>query len=388
MLPSEHGWKLPSVEVDGFSDDDLRPARHAFEALLGAPVAILRYIARNVDREHKALEVVYALEGLGPGGSPPPTGTWFKRAALRGIRLAVPNQREVVDCRLREVERQRVPVQRVPWAREGWLSEASEWIEESLAACGRPATGQIEQIRAWCLSCLLRVPTADGAVFFKATAESPLFVDEGAVMLGLARFFPANVPAPLAVNPARRWMLLDDLGPELGWDAPLAVREKVLRLFARMQIESSGRVDELLALGCVDRRLVWLAAQIRELLADDATLAGLEDREVATLRALGPKLEAACLDLSETGIPEALVHGDLHLSNVALLDGHYVFFDWTDAGVTHPFFDLIDVFREPDDSVREQLRGAYLSCGWTTSRWTGCSTSGRTQSRSRCCITR
>ena len=352
---------LPRVEVDGYAEDDLRPTARALEELFGAPMTILRYADRASDETRRVLEVVYVLESPKFGETPLPGAAWVGREAMAELPLAAPNQRDVADRYLSELERQSVPVQRVPWAREGWLSEACEWIEESLAARGRPATGRIEQIRAWCLSCLLRVPTAERAVFFKATAESPLFVDEGAVMLGLARLFPENVPTPLAIERIRRWMLLDDLGPELGWAAPLEVREEVLRLFARMQIESSGRVDELLALGCVDRRLEWLAAQITELLADDAALAGLEDGEVATLRALGPKLEAVCLGLAETGISDALVHGDLHLSNVALVDGHYVFFDWTDAGVTHPFFDLIDVFRERDDSVRERLRDAYLS---------------------------
>jgi len=319
LLSSKQGWRLPRVEVDGYAENDLRPAARALEELLEAPVTILRYADRAPDNTRRVLEVVYVLESPELGETPLPGAAWVGREALAELPLAAPNQRDVA------------------------------------------VTGRIEQIRAWCLSCLLRVPTADGAVFFKATAGSPLFVDEGEVMLGLARFFPANVPTPLAVESTRRWMLLDDFGPELGWNAPLEVREAVLRLFAHMQIESSGRVGELLALGCVDRRLEWLAAQTRELLADDAALAGLDDGEVATLRALGPKLEAVCLGLAATAIPDALVHGDLHLSNVTLVDGHYVFFDWTDAGVTHPFFDLIDVFRERDDSVREQLRGAYLS---------------------------
>jgi aminoglycoside phosphotransferase (APT) family kinase protein len=55
------------------------------------------------------------------------------------------------------------------------------------------------------------------------------------------------------------------------------------------------------------------------------------------------------------------VHGDLHLSNVARRDGDYLFFDWTDACVTHPFLDLIDVFREEDAAARDALRDAYLS---------------------------
>ena len=62
-------------------------------------------------------------------------------------------------------------------------------------------------------------------------------------------------------------------------------------------------------------------------------------------------------------VPGALVHGDLHLSNVARTGDGYLFYDWTDACVSHPFFDLIDVFREQDDAVGARVRDAYLA-GW------------------------
>jgi homogentisate 1,2-dioxygenase len=59
----------------------------------------------------------------------------------------------------------------------------------------------VEQVRVWSMSCVLRVPTADGLVFFKATAGSPLFVDEGRVMRGLSRLTP-YVPRPLEQDPS------------------------------------------------------------------------------------------------------------------------------------------------------------------------------------------
>jgi aminoglycoside phosphotransferase (APT) family kinase protein len=62
------------------------------------------------------------------------------------------------------------------------------------------------------------------------------------------------------------------------------------------------------------------------------------------------------------------VHGDLRLFNVAGGPGGYLFFDWTDACVAHPFVDtltlLVDEDKELDDAVRDRLRDAYLS-EWT-----------------------
>ena len=135
-------------------------------------------------------------------------------------------------------------------------------------------------------------------------------------------------------------MLLDDFGPAVGWDAPVEERDLVLRLFGLVQIESAEWVEALLAMGCIDRRPEWLARQTAELIADDAALSGLDDAEAARLRALAPKLAAMCRRLAAGPVPNALVHGDLHLANVARRDGEYLFFDWTDACVTHPFLDL------------------------------------------------
>ena len=179
-------------------------------------------------------------------------------------------------------------------------------------------------------------------------------------MHGLARLFPRNVPKPLALDRRRRWMLLEDVGPALGWDAPVEERELVLVTFGQMQATAAKDVDALLAMGCVDRRPAWLAREISHLLADDAALTGLEDEEIARLRESGPMMVALCKRLGTSFIPDSVVHGDLHLGNVARAGGSYVFFDWTDAAVSHPFVDLIDVFREEDAVTRAALRDAYL----------------------------
>lgn len=43
----------------------------------------------------------------------------------------------------------------------------------------------------------------------------------------LAGLFPGQVPAPLAVEPERGWMVLADFGGEVGWEAPLEVHQAV-----------------------------------------------------------------------------------------------------------------------------------------------------------------
>jgi aminoglycoside phosphotransferase (APT) family kinase protein len=169
-------------------------------------------------------------------------------------------------------------------------------------------------------------------------------------------------------------MALADFGEQLGWDSSVAVREDVLRTFARLQIQAASQVDRLLGAGCLDRRLAWLAAQAQRWLPtieETGRLPGIDAAtwlsadELAELRAAVPHLTAICGELAAYAIPPSLVHGDLHLSNVAQGPRGYLFFDWTDACVAHPFLDLLTFLQHDEEEVqgalRDRLRDAYLS---------------------------
>src|SRR5205823_4513024 len=57
-------------------------------------------------------------------------------------------------------------------------------------------------------------------------------------------------------------------------------------------------------------------------------------------------------------------HGDFHSGNIIINDGNYIFFDWTDACIAHPFIDLPTLFDlgTPDTVLAERtrLRDEYL----------------------------
>jgi Phosphotransferase enzyme family len=300
----------------------------------------------------------------------PPGARWVGRADFAGAALQHDEHAAVAAGILDELAGGPGGAGRAPWAAPGWFQAAEGSLHGSLATLGYAATGPVQQLRAWELSCILRTPTAQGDVYFKAVRESPLFVNEAVVTRALAALFPDHVPAPLAIDAEHRWMALADFGAELGWDAPVQVREDVLRTFARLQIEAASQVDRLLGAGCLDRRLAWLAAQAeRWLPAIDETsrMLGIDAAtwlsadEMVELRAAGPQLAAMCGELAAYAVPPTLVHGDLHLSNVAHGPRGYLFFDWTDACVAHPFVDMISIFQEEEGALRDRLRDAYLT---------------------------
>jgi hypothetical protein len=269
---------------------------------------------------------------------------------------------------------------RPPWEARSWFPATDAWLRDQLALLGRPVTGRTLQQRSWELSSVLRAPTAAGPVWLKASAGSSLFAEESGVIALLAAWFPEQVPTPLAWDPGRRLLVLEEFGARLGHEAPIEVQEQALVDFARLQAVTAERVGDLWAVGLADRGPDRLAEQATEWFADlDATveLPGLDRQtwltaeETRVLRAALPRLLTLCRELAAGPLPQTLLHGDLHMNNVAAGPMRPVFFDWTDACVGHPFFDLITVVHGPipvagaaPDGSRTRLRDAYLSA-WT-----------------------
>ena len=371
LLPGETGWALPHVhlneavwEAEGPEHSDLGRVTRAMRKELAVDVTVLRVVRFCVDEDKHQVAGTVVLENHNPTWKLPSVGQWVGRATLAGMTLAQPQQRSVVADYLAEVERGIIPEHRVPWARPGWFAQAESWIHVELERLGYTRAGPIEQFKSWCLSCILRAPTATGDVYFKVAADLPLFVNEAVVMQGLAERYPRHVPAPLRIDRERGWMLLPDFGRELGWAAPIERREEALRAFGQLQIDSAKHIDELLTIGCLDRRLDRLVDQIDPLINSLDEACGLTETEIAQLRERAPRLKTMCAQLASYRVPSTLAHGDMHMSNVALCDGDYQFFDWTDACVTHPFLDMIDILHENDGVVQARLRDAYLSL-WT-----------------------
>ena len=218
--------------------------------------------------------------------------------------------------------------------------------------------GTIAQDRAWALSCVLRAPTDRGTVYFKATADLPLFVNEARLTRCLGDILPGATPAVIASDDARGWMLTADFGQALGGDAPPEEMVAALGAWARAQRTTSTQTHALLAAGCYDRRLDGLAQRIDDLARDPATLEHLPSGASDSLLRATTQVASVCARLAEIGIPDCLVHGDLHMGNIAGGEGRYVFFDWTDACVSHPFMDGLLPYRLGDATVKGRARDA------------------------------
>lgn len=262
-----------------------------------------------------------------------------------------------------------------PWLEPGWLERASVWIDDELTRLGRMRTGPIEQphMRPW--STVLRVPTPDSVVYFKACAG--ILAHEVAVTQALAQWRPDCMPDVLASEPGEGWMLMADGGTTvreaIKSDGHIRHWEELMPRYAELQIEMVNHVDDLLATGIPNRLLATLPDQIATLLGNRHMLQigqpeGLTSAEYERLMGMKDYLTGLCDELAAAPIPESIHHGDFHDANIFLNGGQYVFFDWGDSSVAHPFFSLrtafviIEYFQgfKPGSPELAQLRDVYL----------------------------
>ena len=362
MMRGAARWSLPHMSLDeAVWEADVGKISEAMRLALGVEVTTLRYASYSVSEDAHQIDAIYVLESHNPAWEPQDGAGWVGRAALADLPLARPEHRALVAAHLAEAESGELPELRPPWARVGWFEQAALWMRAELARLGYGLTAPVEQVKSWGISCILRAHTSSGDFYFKAASSLPLFAHEPAVTRGLSGLYPDHIPAPLSIDERHRWMLLADFGAPIEWDAPVEEQEEILRIYGELQRDAATRVGDLLAMGCLDRRLERLAAQVDVLLEDTAMLASqLDAAEIERLRAFGPHLQTACAELAGYAVPPTLVHGDLHLGNVARSAGSYVFFDWTDACVAHPFFDTISIFEAKDPHVQAQLCDSYL----------------------------
>ncbi len=197
-------------------------------------------------------------------------------------------------------------------------------------------TGPIEEERVRPWATVLRVPTADGTLYFKEPTAS--LAHEARLIEMLARRRPELVTEIVFSDEDGR-MLMRDAGPQLSSrDPDLQDWEVALPLYAELQIEAVEDADALLQAGALDRRSDVLPDQYRELIAERAP--GQTEAEYEQLLALEPELDRVCAELAAGPVPDTINNDDFTDGSVHVAGAGYRFLDWGDACVSHPFMTL------------------------------------------------
>jgi hypothetical protein len=215
---------------------------------------------------------------------------------------------------------------RAPYAVPGGPAASVAW---ALAAAGRPGLTAVQQ-RTWNLSTIWRLD-AEGAPVAWLKQVPLMFAHEPAVLSLVDGFAPGLVPVVLRAGDLGR-MLLAHVPGEDRYGAGADFCAAVASDWHPAQVHFAGRVDELLAAGVPDRRFdADRFARVAEPFLD----------EIDGLAALLDTLPARFAAIAACGLPDTLVHGDLHPGNVRADGDRRVIVDWGDATVAHPAYDIL-----------------------------------------------
>jgi hypothetical protein len=236
---------------------------------------------------------------------------------------------------------------------------AEEWIRAHV----RP-TGAIEttHVRPW--ATVMRVPVAGGFTWFKACAPVQAF--EPRLTAELHARWPDRVTEVLAIDEARRWLLLGDAGtPVKDLGNPPEAWLEALSLYAELQRGETAYALDHIGRGVPDLRMTGLPAGYERLLAGELPLATADARR---LREYASRFTELCSELAGLGIQESVQHDDLHIANLFSDGANLRVVDWGDSSIAHPFFSVVVTFRfleefnhlAPDDPWFRRLRDAYL----------------------------
>lgn len=265
------------------------------------------------------------------------------------------------------------------WTQQSWLEQASCWIDHELHQQGIKRIESINQLRVRHWSTILQVPTGIGSIYFKAVVSDLAY--EAALTQVLSHRYPHCMPQVLAIAREQGWLLMHDGGmmlrETLKTEDDIHYWANLLPTYAKVQQDSTKYLDDFLELGVPDRRLAVLPARFQQLLTDTETLGlnhpgGLSLLEYQCLQNKADLLVELCEQLATFNIPETLHHGDLHDGNVFVGHERYMFFDWGDSSISHPFFSLHSTYGSLEKRFDlgksspwfKQLRECYLD-EWT-----------------------
>lgn len=226
-----------------------------------------------------------------------------------------------------------------------WAASAAEVAEWCVAHVGGPVKVTQSKVRPWAV--VWQVDTSDGTWWAKQNCPGQAF--EAGLVHVLSRIAPAYVLPVTATAPERGLLLTPDQGPvfaESVADDDLDAWTRLVQRAMELSRLAEGHGSELLATGLSGCRV--------------------PDRLAPTVRVLEE-------DVAVLGLPDALVHNDLHEHNAFDRPEGLRFFDFADAVWSHPLSGLLvplNVLRArldapgPDDARLRRVADAGLEV-WT-----------------------
>lgn len=259
---------------------------------------------------------------------------------------------------------------RASWARPGGPASDLAWAGAQLLAVGRTPLGAPVQVRTWNLSSLWRLGTASGTVWLKVVTD--LLGPEAAVLELVGRTRPGSVPDLLAAA-GSRLLLVDVPGEDLYGADPDLMTGPVRTLVGLQSELADGSAllgagplgSGLLGAGLPDRRADVVVPRIADVVQRWADR--LEPATRGRLLALVSQLPGRFAAVAACGLPDTLVHGDLHPGNLRGTQTAVRLLDWADASLGRPELDGLGLVGAMAPEHRREMQQRW--CGaWQEAR--------------------
>jgi hypothetical protein len=224
---------------------------------------------------------------------------------------------------------------RAAYAEPAGAAASLAWAAGALDRVGLSGLTARQQ-RTWNLSAIWRYHGPGGVPAAWLKQVPPFFAHEAAVLRLVGDVAPDLAPHVLAAGDHGRALIAHVPGADR-YDAPPSFRAEVLAAWQPVQSHFAGRLPQLRAAGIPDISLAALPEVARPHLSGMPGLAALLDDLPSRLAAVD-----AC------GLPDTLVHGDLHMGNVIHDGESFTIVDWGDAAIGNPAYDAVRMPGQPE----------------------------------------
>jgi hypothetical protein len=248
---------------------------------------------------------------------------------------------------------------RAAYANPGGPAADLRWADAALDDLGRPRAGRAVQVKTWNLSCVHRIPTAEGPVWLKVV--NPWQSPESVVLAAVAAVDPGLVTPMVAADAAAGRTLVEHAPGEDCWSPDQGLVEAAVDRWFGVQraLATEPERRRLLDAGLPDWSLARMPERLRAALLEPPDALPRDQRML--LADVVADLPARLAALAEARLPDTLVHGDFQGYNWRSDGAALTIMDWSDASISHPALDIVGLLAR----LSTERRAATLD------RWAG-----------------
>jgi Ser/Thr protein kinase RdoA (MazF antagonist) len=138
----------------------------------------------------------------------------------------------------------------------------------------------------------------------------------------------------------------------------------MVRRWVGVQAALTGDVEHVIALGARDLRTAPLLREVERLVGREQVRADLDAADLAAVEALVAGLPDRLDEIAACGLPDTVLHGDMHPGNWRRAGDRLTLLDWGDVGVGNPMVDQRAFVERLASSVARERISALWAGLW------------------------